>query len=163
MEVCDLLDLRDVQTVAEHATKITSFLLADEKKHLLPDSFMQNQKFINEQTRAYLVDWLMELHCKFQMRAETLYVAVGLLDRYIAATANISKEEFECLGVTVLHIAGKYEEIYPPDLKTILRVTNSICSHRAVVEMEFKVLQTLEFQVQLPSANRFIERFARLA
>ncbi len=42
LEVCDLLDLRDVQTVAEHVTKITSFLLTDEKNHLLPSSFMQN-------------------------------------------------------------------------------------------------------------------------
>lgn len=97
------------------------------------------------------------------MTAETLYVAVGLLDRYIAITSNISKEDFECLGVTVFHIAGKYEEIYPPDLKTLIRVTNSICSHSAVVQMESKVLMALEFTVQLPSANRFIERFARLA
>lgn len=42
LEVCDLLDLRDVQTVAEHVNKITSFLLADEKRHLLPADFMQN-------------------------------------------------------------------------------------------------------------------------
>ena len=32
LEVCDLLDLRDVQSVAEHAPKITSFLLEEELK-----------------------------------------------------------------------------------------------------------------------------------
>ena len=30
LEVCDLLDMRDVQSVAEHAPKITSFLLEEE-------------------------------------------------------------------------------------------------------------------------------------
>jgi hypothetical protein len=36
MEVCDILDLRDVQTVAEHVTKITAFLLEEELRHKLP-------------------------------------------------------------------------------------------------------------------------------
>jgi len=29
------------------------------------------------------------------------------------------------MGITSLHIAGKYEEIYPPELRTILRVTEN--------------------------------------
>ena len=40
LEVCDLLDLRKVQSVAEHAPKITTFLLTEEKDYLLPDTFM---------------------------------------------------------------------------------------------------------------------------
>lgn len=32
LEVCDLLDMRDVQSVAEHAPKITSFLLEEETR-----------------------------------------------------------------------------------------------------------------------------------
>jgi hypothetical protein len=86
--------MRDVQTVAEYVTKITAFLLTDEKRYLLPQTFMSNQHFIDEQTRAYLVDWLMELHTKFKFMSETLYVAVGLIDRYIAITPDITKEEF---------------------------------------------------------------------
>lgn len=40
LEVCDLLDLRKVQSVAEHAPRITSFLLEEEKRFLLPDDFL---------------------------------------------------------------------------------------------------------------------------
>lgn len=42
LEVCDFLDMRNVQTVAEHAPKITTYLLSEEKRHLLPNDFMQN-------------------------------------------------------------------------------------------------------------------------
>jgi len=42
LEVCDLLDMRNVQTVAEHASKITSFLLEEEKRFLLPTDFLKN-------------------------------------------------------------------------------------------------------------------------
>jgi cyclin B len=62
-----------------------------------------------------------------------------------------------------LSIAGKYEEIYPPDLKTILRVVNQVVTKEQVLKMEQNILSTLQFSVTFPSANRFIERFGRLA
>ena len=93
LEVCDLLDMRNVQTVAEHAPKITSFLLEEEKRFLLPGDFMKNQKFITEKMRAFLVDWLTELHYKFKMWPETLYVAIGIMDHYLAIVPDVSKED----------------------------------------------------------------------
>lgn len=36
---------------------------------------------------------------------------------------DVKKNELQCLGVTAFHIAGKYEEIYPPDLKSIIKMT----------------------------------------
>ncbi len=75
--------------------------------------------------RAYLVDWLAELHFKFKMWQETLYVTVGIIDRFLALTHDLKKSDLQCLGITALHIAGKYEEIYPPELKNLLRVTDN--------------------------------------
>ncbi len=93
MEVCDLLDLRNVQSVAEHAPKITSFLLEEEIKFMLPSNFMQEQKEVTEKMRAYLVDWLAELHFRFKLWAETLYVTVGVIDRFLAIDNSIKKSE----------------------------------------------------------------------
>ena len=33
--------------------------------------------------RAILVDWLVAVHLKFKLRAETLYLAVNVVDRYL--------------------------------------------------------------------------------
>lgn len=38
--------------------------------------------------RAYLIDWLSELHLKFKLWPETLYVCVGIIDKYIMAAAK---------------------------------------------------------------------------
>lgn len=81
---------------------------------MLPSNFMQEQKEVTEKMRAYLVDWLAELHFRFKLWAETLYVTVGIIDRFLAIETSIKKSELQCLGITALHIAGKYEEIYPP-------------------------------------------------
>jgi hypothetical protein len=67
--------------------------------------------------RAYLIDWLSELHLKFKLWPETLYVCVGLIDKFIMLQPDIKKKDLQCLGITALHVAGKYEEIYPPELK----------------------------------------------
>ena len=80
---------------------------------------------VTEKMRAYLVDWLAELHYKFKMWPETLYVTIGIIDRFLAAAPELKKQELQCLGITALHIACKYEEIYPPELKNLLRVTDN--------------------------------------
>jgi hypothetical protein len=40
-------------------------------------------------------------------------------------------------------IAGKYEEIYPPDVKTILRVLNHIVTKDELLKMECNILTKL--------------------
>jgi len=34
--------------------------------------------------RAILVDWLIDVHLKFRLKDETLYVCVTLIDRYLS-------------------------------------------------------------------------------
>jgi hypothetical protein len=40
-----------------------------------------------------LVDWLVELHYKFKMLPETLYVAIGIIDRYLVIEDDINKTD----------------------------------------------------------------------
>ena len=38
---------------------------------------------INEKMRAILIDWLIEVHLKFKLLPETLYLTVNIIDRYL--------------------------------------------------------------------------------
>mgnify|MGYP002633044546 FL=1 len=53
---------------------------------------MRNQKYITEKMRAFLVDWVAELHYKFKMWPETLYVTIGIMDHYLALVNDVKKE-----------------------------------------------------------------------
>jgi cyclin B len=44
---------------------------------------MQQQQDINEKMRAILVDWIIEVHLKFKLLPETLFITVSLIDRYL--------------------------------------------------------------------------------
>ena len=37
------------------------------------------------------------------------------------------------MGIAALHIAGKYEEIYPPELKNLLKVTDNAVSKQEII------------------------------
>lgn len=39
------------------------------------------QNDINEKMRSILVDWLVEVHVKFKLLPETLFLTVNLIDR----------------------------------------------------------------------------------
>jgi G2/mitotic-specific cyclin-B, other len=124
---------------------------------------MQNQTEITEKMRAYLIDWLTELHLKFKLWQETLYVTIGIIDKFLQIEPDFKKKDLQCLGITAIHIAGKYEEIYPPELKHLLKVTDNIITKESVLKLENKILQKLDFNLTFPSIFRFMERYARIA
>jgi G2/mitotic-specific cyclin-B, other len=67
------------------------------------------------------------------------------------------------LGVTALLIATKYEEIYPPELKDLLQVSENKFEKKDVLKMENKILATLDFDFMYPSSLRFLERYRKLS
>ena len=44
---------------------------------------MSRQEDINEKMRSILIDWLVEVHLKFKLVPESLYLTVNLIDRYL--------------------------------------------------------------------------------
>ena len=44
---------------------------------------MQNQPDITEKMRAILFDWLVDVHLKFTLRQETLFLCRHLIDGYL--------------------------------------------------------------------------------
>ena len=66
--------------------------------------------------RSMLVNWIVSVHRKHKLWQETLYLTVNYLDRY-TERRQLTKNNYQQVGITCLHIAAKYEEIYPPQLR----------------------------------------------
>lgn len=120
------------------------------------------QKEIKDTSRAFLVEWIIDVHRKFKLMPETLFVTVNIIDRYLSHH-EIKKTHLHLLGVTALLIATKYEEIYPPELKDLLSVSENKFSKEEVLRMECQLLSRLEFNFMYPSSLRFLERFKKLS
>lgn len=82
------------------------------------------QNDINSKMRAILIDWLIDVHLKFKLRPETLFLTTYLIDCYLSKI-QIPRTELQLVGVTAMFIASKYEEIYSPEAKDFAFVTDN--------------------------------------
>lgn len=119
---------------------------------------MSHQPNINNVMRSILVDWLIEVHQKFRLVQETLYLCVNILDRYLSIVP-VERTQLQLVGVTSLWLASKYEEIYPPEVKDCVYITDRAYTHQDVLDMEATILQVLKFNLSVPTAFPFLHRF----
>jgi len=115
------------------------------------------QKDINEKMRGILIDWLVEVHLKFKLLPETLYLTINIIDRYLAKT-NINRSKLQLVGISAMFIATKYEEIYPPECKDFIYITDKAYNEDDLIEMELDILQKLDMNLTIPSILKFIDR-----
>lgn len=98
------------------------------------------QPNINESMRCILVDWLIEVHYKFKLFPETLYLTINILDRFLSDTTEIiTKRDLQLVGVTSLLVAAKYEEMYVPELRDLTYICDGAYTE-AKVRLTFRLV-----------------------
>jgi hypothetical protein len=108
--------------------------------------------------RAILIDWMIEVHLKFKLLPETLYLSVNIMDRYLCKE-KIKRDKFQLLGVTSMFVASKFEEIYPPEIRDFVYITEKTYLKDEIAKMEYKVLCKLNFDLITVSPYRLLERY----
>lgn len=69
--------------MSEYAHEIFSFLRLNETLNCPTVGYMEKQQDVNEKMRSILVDWLIEVHLKFKLVPESLYLTINLIDRFL--------------------------------------------------------------------------------
>lgn len=80
--------------------------------------YMGSQPDVNAKMRAILVDWLIEVHKKFELMPETLYLSINIVDRFLSLKV-VSRKELQLVGISSMLLACKYEEIWAPEVQSI--------------------------------------------
>jgi len=120
------------------------------------EEIMKAQKELNFETRAILLDWLIDVQIHFKCSEETLFLSFSIIDRYLAQV-NISKNRLQLMGITAFLIACKYEEIYPPFLKDLVNITDKTFSAAEILQMEFEIFSLLKFDFTYPTCISFFQ------
>lgn len=123
------------------------------------DLIIKKQKDVNEKMRAILIDWIVEVHEKCKLKAETLYLVISIIDRFLTKK-EILRTHLQLVGVAALLIACKYEEIYVPDIREFVRITDNAFDKKQILQAEVEILLALEYNMTLPSCLRFFEIIA---
>lgn len=122
--------------------------------------YIDLQPEINERMRAILIDWLIEVHNKFELMPETLYLTVNIVDRYLA-TKTVTRKELQLVGISAMLMASKYEEIWAPEVNDFVCISDRAYTHQQVLVMEKKILGQLEWNLTVPTPYVFLVRFIK--
>ena len=158
--ICEPQNNSNPQNVDEYFDDICDELTKYEEKYLVNPDYMSKQNDINSRMRAILIDWLIDVHLKYKLVPQTMYIAVNLIDRYLEKNET-NRAKLQLVGVTAMFIACKYEEIYPPDLKDFVYITDGAYVKSDVLRMENKMLASLNFDVTFPTQWTLFETFKR--
>jgi cyclin B len=118
--------------------------------------YMKKQSDINEKMRAVLIDWLVDVHLKFKLRSETLFLTVYIIDKFLNIRV-IQKNTLQLVGISCLIIACKYEEIYTPEVTDFIYITDNTYTKEEILAMERDILSTLSFDITIPSILKFYD------
>ncbi|PWN90433.1 A/B/D/E cyclin [Acaromyces ingoldii] len=139
-------EVRDTSMAAEYAMEIFDYMAKCEAKTMANPSYMDFQGEIQWHMRATLVDWLMQVHMRYHMLPETLWIAVNIVDRFLSARV-VSLAKLQLVGVTAMFVAAKYEEILAPSVDEFVFMTERGYTREEILKGERIILSTLDFNV----------------
>ncbi|XP_067351548.1 G2/mitotic-specific cyclin-B2-like isoform X3 [Channa argus] len=164
-----LLDVQDVdeqdgdlpQLCSEYVKDIYNYLHVLEVQQAVRANYMEGYE-ITDRMRALLIDWLVQVHSRFQLLQETLYLTVAVLDRFLQVQP-VSRRKLQLVGVTAMLVACKYEEMYAPEVGDFAYITDNAFTKSQILEMEQIVLRKLNFQLGRPLPLHFLRRASKVA
>lgn len=126
-----------------------------------PDYMDRLAPTVDARMRAILVNYVVSVHSKYRQRPETLYLAVNIMDRFLA-TESIARGRLQIMAMASLLIASKYEEIMYFDLNELVKRSRPI-TRDEVLQMESCILSALDFNLTVATPFVFMARFLRVA
>lgn len=121
-----------------------------------PD-YMDTQNELTWKMRGILIDWLIEVHHKFRLLPETLYLAVNIIDRFLSSRV-VSLVKLQLVGLAAMFIAAKYEEVVAPTIQNFNYMADNGYTEEEIVRAERYILNVLGYQLHYPSPMNFLRR-----
>lgn len=160
VENLDEEDAEDPLMVSEYVHEIFDYLREIELETMANKDYMDNQPDLEWKMRGILVDWLLEVHTRFRLLPETLFLAVNIIDRFLS-TKIVQLDRLQLVGVTAMFIASKYEEVLSPHVQNFRHVADDGFTEEEILSAERFVLQALNYDLKYPNPMNFLRRISK--
>ncbi|XP_066274256.1 G2/mitotic-specific cyclin-B-like isoform X1 [Branchiostoma lanceolatum] len=168
VEDIDSEDKENPQLCTEFVNDIYEYLRHVERKLKVNPSYLDGQ-VINARMRGILIDWLIQVHLRFHLLQETLFLTVDIIDRFLQSVyhskgqdgkkvQSVSRSKLQLVGVTAMLIASKYEEMYAPEVADFVYITDNAYTKSQIRSMEILILKNLNFNLGKPLPLHFLRR-----
>ncbi|XP_078163360.1 cyclin-B2-1-like isoform X2 [Carex rostrata] len=158
----DSADAKNPLKVVDYVEEIYGTYRNIEETSCVNPEYMAKQPDINDRMRAILIDWLIEVHYKFELMDETLYLTVNIIDRFLERQ-NVQRKKLQLVGVTAMLLACKYEEVSVPVVGDLVQISDHAYTREEILNMEWLIVKTLQFNMSVPTPYVFMKRFLQAA
>ncbi|XP_034047949.1 G2/mitotic-specific cyclin-B1 [Thalassophryne amazonica] len=156
----DADDYDNPMLCSEYVKEIYKYLQQLEAEQNIRPNYLQGQE-VTGHMRAILIDWLVQVNLKFRLLQETMYMTVGIIDRFLQ-DHPVPKKQLQLVGVTAMFLASKYEEMYPPEISDFAYVTDRAYTTAQIRDMEMSILRVLKFNLGRPLPLHFLRRASKI-
>lgn len=156
----DAEDIDDPLMVAEYVQEIFEYYKQLEETTAPNPEYMEHQDDLDWSMRGVLVDWLIEVHAKFRLLPETLFLAINIVDRFLSSKV-VPLDKFQLVGVTAMFIASKYEEVLSPHVANFVHVADNGFTVDEVLAAERYTLSALKYDLSYPNPMNFLRRISK--
>lgn len=151
----------DVSMVAEYGEEIFEYMRELELKMLPNPHYMTEvQAEIQWSMRSILMDWLVQVHNRFTLLPETLFLTVNYIDRFLSSKM-VSLGKLQLVGATAIFVAAKYEEINCPSVQEIVFMVDGGYTVEEILKAERFMLSMLQFELGWPGPMSFLRRISK--
>jgi len=155
-------DRENPQLVSYYAKDIYRHLRQLETEYCIKSNYMDGYQ-IRPTMRTILVDWLVDVHGRFKMLQETLYLTVAVMDSFLQVDSTITRRDLQLVGITAMLIAAKFEETWAPEINDFVYMSDKAYTNQDVLKMECRILQTLDYRLGRPLPLHFLRRNTQAA
>lgn len=156
----DAEDIDDPLMVAEYVHEIFDYMKQLEQATMPNPEYMENQTELEWKMRGILVDWLLEVHTRFRLLPETLFLAVNIIDRFLSCKV-VQLDRLQLVGVTAMFIASKYEEVLSPHVQNFVHVADDGFKDVEILSAERFILSSLDYDLSYPNPMNFLRRISK--
>jgi len=153
-------ELWDMSMVAEYGDEIFSYMRDLEKRMAPNPRYMDQQQEIQWSMRAVLMDWVIQVHQRFNLLPETLFLTVNYIDRFLSCKI-VSLGKLQLVGATAIFVAAKYEEVQCPTISEIIYMVDGGYSADELLKAERFMLSMLQFELGWPGPMSFLRRISK--
>ncbi|EFW19704.1 hypothetical protein D8B26_007898 [Coccidioides posadasii str. Silveira] len=150
----------DPTMVAEYGDEIFDYMRKLEIKLMPNPHYMDTQAEIQWSMRSVLMDWIVQVHLRFNLLPETLFLCVNYIDRFLSCKI-VSLGKLQLVGATAIFIAAKYEEINCPSVQEIVYMVDNGYTAEEILKAERFMLSLLQFELGWPGPMNFLRRISK--
>ncbi|EER00890.1 Dolichyl pyrophosphate Glc1Man9GlcNAc2 alpha-1,3-glucosyltransferase, putative [Perkinsus marinus ATCC 50983] len=160
----------DAQYCAEIAQSMYHRLFEFDAEYVSPEvdfldpNYLEKRQYrITPRMRAMLVDWLVDVLSKWEIRDEALHLCISLVDRFLYKSERlIEVGKLQLVGICCAMIASKMQNSFSPELDSLMRICDGAYDILQIEQMEHAIIKALDYRIDLPTAWTYLRRWNQI-